>query len=560
MTDRIAIALAQLNPTVGAITANIDRIRTARAEAAARGTDLVICPELSVCGYPPEDLVAKPFFLEAVEAAVRAFSEETADGGPAVLLGAPWLADGKVYDAALLLDAGRIATVRFAHVLASHVLTDDAGSSTKGSFAAGPVPGPVNFRGIRLGVLIGADISTPDVAEALGECGAELLLHISAVPFRTDGQDRRINVAVARVTETGLPLVCVNQTGGQDELVFDGSSFALGADRALKAHAPAFQEVLAVTRWERGDEEDWICREGELAPPPSGHDAVWQALTLGLRDYVNKNGFAGVLIGLSGGIDSALAAALAVDALGSDRVRPVFLPSPNTSRQSRFDAAEVAELLGSKLDEISIDAGLRAFDTMLGPAFAGREADSTEENIQARLRSVTLMALSNKFGALVLSALNKSEFCVGHATLNGDVFNGFAVLRDVYKTDVVALSRWRNGALPDGALGPAGRIIPEHVIARPPSAELKPDQTDLDSLPPYDILDDILHCLIDRDMDTAAILERGHDLITLERVWRMVVRAEYKRRQAPPGVRLDGGLKSGTGRRYPITNSFAALS
>ena len=565
MTDRIAIALAQLNPTVGAITANIDRIRTARAEAAARAADLVVCPELSVSGYPPEDLVAKPFFLESVEVAVREFAEETADGGPAILLGAPWLADGKVHDAALLLDGGRITAVRFAHVLgaqvlAAQVLTDEAGSGTRGRFAAGPVPGPVNFRGTRLGVLIGADISTPDVAEALGECGAELLVHISATPFGTDAQDRRMSVAVARVTETGMPLVSVNQTGGQDELVFDGSSFALGVDNALKAHAPAFREVLAVTRWERGDDEDWICREGELAPPPAGHEAVWQALTLGLRDYVNKNGFAGVLIGLSGGIDSALVAALAVDALGPDRVRPVFLPSHNTSRQSRLNAAEVADLLGCKLDEFSIDAALRAFDTILGSAFAGRNADSTEENIQARLRAVTLMALSNKFGALVLSALNKSEFCVGHATLNGDVFNGFAVLRDVYKTDVVALSRWRNGALPNGAQGPAGRIIPEHVIARPPSAELKPGQTDVASLPPYDILDDILHCLVDRDMDTPAILERGHDIITLERVWRMVVRAEYKRRQAPPGVRLGDGLNGGIERRLPITNSFAVLS
>src|SRR3954454_5729697 len=302
MTDRIAIALAQLNPTVGAISANIGRIRTARAEASARSSDLMVCPELAVSGYPTGDLVTKPFFLNAVEAAVREFASETAEGGPAVLLGAPWRADGKVHDAVLLLDAGVIATMCF-----SHIPPDGANSL----FAAGPVPGPLNFRGIRLGVLVGDDISTPDVAEALGECGAELLVHISATPFGTDAQDRRMSVAVARVTETGLPQVCLNQTGGQDELVFDGSSFALGVDNALKAHAPAFREVLAVTRWERGDDEDWICREGELAPPPAGHEAVWQALMLGLRDYVNKNGFAGVLIGLSGGIDSALVAALA---------------------------------------------------------------------------------------------------------------------------------------------------------------------------------------------------------------------------------------------------------
>ena len=547
MTDRIAIALAQLNPTVGAISANIGRIRTARAEAAARSSDLVVCPEFAVSGYPTGDLVAKPFFLDAVEAAVREFAGETSDGGPAVLLGAPWRADGKVYDAVLLLDAGGIATVRFSHV---------PPNDTNSLFAAGPVPGPLNFRGIRLGVLVGGDISTSDVAEALGECGAELLIHVSANPFAAEFDDRRINTAVARVTETGLPLVCVNQTGGQDELVFDGSSFALGADCALKAHAPAFREALLVTRWERGDDGVWAGREGELAPPPSNHDALWQALTLGLRDYANKNGFAGVVIGLSGGIDSALAAAVAVDALGAERVHPVFLPSPHTSRQSRIDACEVAELLGCKLEEIPIDPAIRAFDTMLGPLFAGREPNVTEENIQARSRAVTLMALSNKFGTLVLSALNKSDLCVGYATLNGDVFNGFAVLRDVYKTDVIALARWRNGALPTSALGPAGRIVPEHVITRPPSAELKPGQTDVDSLPPTDILDDILHCLIDQDMETVAILERGHDMITLEQVWRMVIHAEHKRRQAPPGIRLGLGIT----RRYPITNSFAALS
>jgi NAD+ synthase len=474
MTDRIAIALAQLNPTVGAISANIGRIRTARAEAAARSSDLLVCPEFSVSGYPTGDLVTKPFFLDAVEVAVWEFAGETSDGGPAVLLGAPWRAEGKVYDAVLLLDAGGIATVRF-----SHVPPNDTNSLFAAGFAPGPVPGPLNFRGVRLGVLVGGDISTSDVAEALGECGAELLVHVSAIPFAFGTDDRRINTAVARVTETGLPLVYVNQIGGQDELVFDGSSFTLGADCALKAHAPAFREALLVTRWERGDDGVWAGREGELSPPPSGHDAIWQALTLGLRDYVNKNGFAGVVIGLSGGIDSALAAAVAVDALGAERVHPVFLPSPYTSRQSRIDACEVAELLGCKLEEIPIDPALRAFDTMLGPLFAGREPNVTEENIQARSRAVTLMALSNKFGTLVLSALNKSDLCVGYATLNGDVFNGFAVLRDVYKTDVIALAHWRNGALPAGALGPAGRIVPEHVITRPPSAELKPGQTDV---------------------------------------------------------------------------------
>ena len=547
MTDRIAIALAQINPTVGAIAANMRRVRAARAEAAARSTDLVVCPELSVTGCPLGDLATRSFFLDAVETAVREFAAETSDGGPAVLLGAPWRSDGKVYDAALLIEAGAIATVRFSHV------PPELGGFP---FSVGPVPGPVNFRGVRFGVLVGDDISTPDVAEALSECGAELLVHLSAVPFATDGMDRRIGVAVARVTETGLPLLTVNQAGGQDELVFDGSSFALGADRTLKGHAPAFGEALLVARWERGDDGGWTGREGELAPPPSGHEAVWRALTSGLRDYVNKNGFAAVVLGLSGGLDSAVAAAVAVDALGPDRVLPVFLPSPITSRQSLQDAREVSELLGCKLEEIVLDPALRAFEAMLAPLVAGRDPDTTEENIQARIRAVALLQVSNKCGALVLSALNKSDLWTGYFTLSGDVSSGFAVLRDLYKTDLIALAHWRNGTLPEDVHGPAGRIIPEDVIARPPSAELKPGQADVDSLPPYDILDDILRCLVDQDMQTAAILERGHDLITLERVWRMVVRAEYKRRQAPPGV----VFHPGKAKRFPITNSFAALS
>ncbi|GEO35962.1 NAD+ synthase [Skermanella aerolata] len=546
MTDRIAIALAQINPTVGAIAANIGRIRAARAEAAARSSDLVVCPQLSVTGCPLGDLATSSFFLDAVEAAVREFAAETSDGGPAVLLGAPWRSDGKVHDAALLLEAGAIATVRFRHV---------APAERTASYSVGPVPGPLNFRGVRFGVLVGDDISTPDVAEALSECGAELLVHLSAVPFAPDTLDRRVGVAVARVTETGLPLLTVNLIGGQDDLVFDGSSFALGADRALKAHAPAFREALLVTRWERGG-ESWTAREGELAPPPSGNEAVWQALTSGLRDYVNKNGFATVVLGLSGGLDSAVAAAVAVDALGPDRVRPVFLPSPVTTRQSLQDAHEVAELLGCTLEKIVIDPALKAFETMLAPLVAGRDPDVTEENVQPRVRAVTLLQLSNKFGALVLSSLNRSDLYAGFFTLSGDVSNGFAILRDLYKTDIVALAQWRNGALPEGVHGPAGRVVPEYVINRPPCAELKPDRTDVDNLPPYDILDDILRCLIDQDLGTAAILERGHDLITLERVWRMVVRAEYKRRQAPPGVSL--GL--GKAKRFPITNGFAALS
>jgi len=552
MTDRIAIALAQLNPTVGDIAGNARKVRDARAEAAARGADLVLCPELVVSGYPPEDLVLKPFFLASVRRAVEEIAAETADGGPAVVVTAPWEQDGRVHNAALLLDGGAVRAVRFKHDLPNYGPFDE-----KRVFAAGPVPGPVNFRDVRLGLMICEDMWTPDVAETLAECGAEILLVPNGSPFETDKLDLRVNLAVARVTETGLPLVYVNQVGGQDELVFDGGSFALGADRALVAQAARWREQVVMTRWVR-EGGGWRCEHGEAVEPDQGVEAVYQAMVLGLRDYVNKNRFPGVLIGMSGGIDSALSAAVAVDALGSERVHCVMMPSPYTSRESLEDAAEAAELLGVRIDTIPIGPAMEAFEAMLAPAFGGRDPDITEENIQSRSRGMTLMALSNKFGAMVLSTGNKSEMSVGYATLYGDMCGGYSVLKDVYKTMVYALSRWRNQTLPPGALGPGGRVIPERILTKAPTAELKPNQTDQDTLPPYDVLDDILECLVEHDLGVAEIVARGHDRETVDRVWRMLDRAEYKRRQAPPGVKITR-RSFGKDRRYPITNGFTSL-
>ncbi|MGQ9365783.1 NAD+ synthase [Azospirillum sp. ST 5-10] len=553
MTDRLSIALAQVNPTVGNIPANIDRIRTVRAEAAARGADLVVFPELVVCGYPPEDLVLKPFFLDAVEAAVRGLAPETADGGPALLVGAPWRQDGRVYNAALLLDGGEVAAVRFKHDLPNYGVFDE-----KRVFAAGPLPGPMNVRGVRLGVMVCEDMWTADAAETLAETGAEILVVPNGSPYETDKHERRLNLAVARVTETGLPLVYVNQVGGQDELVFDGCSFALGADRSLRAQSPGFAEHLQVTRWERGADEVWRCAEGEVEPPPEGEEGIYRALVLGLRDYVNKNRFPGVLLGLSGGVDSALSAAVAVDALGPDRVHCVMMPSPYTSKESLDDAAECAELLGCRLDTVSIQPAMEAFEGMLAPAFAGRDPDITEENIQSRSRGITLMALSNKFGAMVLSTGNKSEVSVGYATLYGDMCGGFNVLKDVYKTTVYALSRWRNAHLPDDVRGPAGRVVPERILTKAPTAELKPNQTDQDTLPPYDALDDILQCLVELDLGIPEIVARGHAPETVNKVWRMLHLSEYKRRQAAPGVKITRRIFN-RDRRYPITNGFTSV-
>lgn len=550
MTDQLSIALAQLNPTVGDLPGNGRRILAARAEAAAKGADLVVCPELSVSGYPPEDLVLKPFFLDKVAATVDELAAATADGGPALLVGAPWRQDGAVFNAALLLEGGRVAAVRLKHDLPNYGVFDE-----KRVFVAGPLPGPVNFRGVRLGVMICEDMWTPDVAETLAESGAEILVSPNGSPFETGKLDRRINLATLRVVETGLPLIYVNQVGGQDELVFDGASFALGADRSLAAQAPAFTESLLLTRWTRDEDGGWVCAEGERHAPPDELGAIYQALTLGLRDYVNKNRFPGVILGLSGGIDSALSAAVAVDALGPDRVHGVMMPSPYTSRESLEDAAESAELLDCRIDTIPIIPAMDAFSSMLAPAFAGRDPDITEENLQSRARGVVLMALSNKFGAMVLSTGNKSEVSVGYATLYGDMCGGYSVLKDVYKTTVYALSRWRNDNLPDGARGSAGRVVPERVLTKAPTAELKPDQTDQDSLPPYDELDDILRCLVEEEMGVPDIVARGHAPATVDKVWRLLHVAEYKRRQACPGVKITSRL-FGRDRRYPITNGF----
>ena len=554
MTDHIAIALAQVNPVVGDIDGNLEKLREARREAAALGADLVVFSELTVSGYPPEDLVLKPFFLDVVEAGVAKLAEETGDGGPAMIIGAPWRQEGGTYNAALLLDGGKIAGLRFKHDLPNYGVFDE-----KRVFAAGPVPGPISFRGARLGLMVCEDMWTPDVTECLEESGAEILVVPNGSPYESDKLDERLSLAVARVTESGLPLIYVNQVGGQDELVFDGASFVLGADKELKAQAPAFQSHVLLTQWSRdADADGWLCTVADRAAPAEGLEALYGAMVLGLRDYVNKNRFPGVLLGLSGGIDSALSAVVAVDALGPERVHCVMMPSPYTSTESLEDAAELAALIGARLDEVSIEPAMGAFGTMLEPLFNGTDSGTTEENIQARSRGLTLMALSNKQGAMVLSTGNKSEMSVGYATLYGDMCGGYSVLKDVYKTTVFELSRWRNQVHPADVLGPAGRVIPERIITKPPSAELKPDQTDQDTLPPYDALDDILQCLIEHEMGVADIVSRGHDQQTVNRVWRMLDRAEYKRRQAPPGVKLTR-RSFGRDRRYPITNAFIDL-
>ena len=552
MSDSLKIALAQIDPHVGQIDANLANIRAARAQAAAMGADLVVTPEFSIAGYPPEDLVRKPAFIARCTAAIEALAADTADGGPGLIVGGPWQDGAKLYNAAFVLEAGRILARRAKHELPNYGVFDD-----KRVFDAGPAPGPVSFRGIRLGVLICEDWWLPAVPETLAESGAELLLSINASPFEVDKHANRVALARQRVAETGLAFIFCAQTCGQDELVFEGASFALNADGALAVQMPHFETAVTLTEWRR-DGGPFACVAQPIAPEPGRLVSIYRCMMLGLADYVGKNGFPGVILGLSGGIDSALSAAVAVDALGPDKVRSFMLPSPYTSQDSLDDAAECARLLGIACDTVPITPAMDAFAAALAPVFAGRQADITEENIQSRARGLILMAISNKLGHMVLTTGNKSEMSVGYATLYGDMCGGYSVLKDVYKTTVFDLCRWRNDHTPPGALGPQGAVMPPRVISKPPSAELKPNQTDQDSLPPYEVLDAILTGLIEGEASVDTLVAQGFDRATVLRVWKMLDRAEYKRRQAPPGVKITPRA-FGRDRRYPITNGFTGL-
>jgi NAD+ synthase len=548
-TDRLAIAVAQLNPVVGDVAGNAEKARRGRRDAASAGADLVLFSELFLAGYPPEDLVLKPAFQAACRGAVETLARETADRGPALIVGTPWVEDGRVHNAACLLDGGRIAGVRFKVDLPNYGVFDE-----KRVFAPGPMPGPVDFRGVRLAIPICEDIWGPDVVECLTETGSEILLVPNGSPYHHGKTDARLNLAVARVTESGLPLIYANQVGGQDELVFDGASFALNADRSLAFQLPAFAESVALTRWERAG-KGWRCVDGPLAKLDERDAADYAACVLGLRDYVEKNGFPGVVLGLSGGIDSALVAVMSVDALGPDRVHCVMMPYRYTSAASVTDATALVRKLGTRFDVVPIAEPVEGFAAALAKLFAGRPQDATEENIQARVRGITLMSISNKFGAMVVTTGNKSEMSVGYATLYGDMNGGFNPVKDLYKTEVYRLARLRNGWRPPGALGPDGPVISESILTKAPSAELKENQTDQDTLPPYAELDAILERLVEGEQSVAEVAAAGFELNTVKQVERMLYIAEYKRRQACPGVKVT--LRNfGRDRRYPIVNRF----
>jgi len=552
----LSIALAQLNPTVGDVAGNLALVRRARDRAAELGADLLVLSELVLVGYPPEDLVLRPALVEAAASALRELERDSASGGPALIVTLPWRADGCLHNAAALVADGR-TELRFKHELPNYGVFDE-----KRLFNPGPLPAPIAFRGIRLGIPICEDIWLPSVTAHLARGGADILLVPNGSPFEVEKFDERLELARDRTSESRAPLAYVNQVGGQDELVFDGGSFVMNRDGTLAHRLPFWREAVVVTRWEK-DDQGLRCvgpvlsdRPGDasVAEPPR-LDSIYSAMMLGLRDYVRKNGFKGIVLGLSGGIDSALTAAVAVDALGADRVRGVRLPSRFTSQASMDDAADSASRLGIRLETLAIGQSVDAAEAVLAPVFVARDRDVTEENLQARVRGLLLMGLSNKFGELLVTTGNKSEMSVGYATLYGDMCGGYSVLKDIYKTEVYALSKWRNENVPEDSALSTKDVIPQSSITKAPTAELRPNQTDQDSLPPYDVLDGILQGLIEDEMSVEQIVAKGFDRATVARVQRLLYSAEYKRRQAPPGVKIT--RKSfGRDRRYPMTNAF----
>ena len=549
MTARLTIALAQTAQRVGDLAGNADAMLARRA--AVPDADLIVFPEMQLIGYPAEDLIEKPALAVRAGVELQRLAEATADGGPAMLVGTLHKdAAGALYNAVALLDGGKVAAIRTKHELPNYGTFDE-----KRHFRPGPLPDPIRFRGAQIGVPICEDVWFPAVAAHLKASGADFLIVPNGSPYEIEKDAYRASKVVgARVAETGLAIAYLNRVGGQDELVFDGASFVMNGDGALAHQLPDWEEDVRVTVWEKAA-SGWHCQPGERRALEAAPGDTWHAMMMGLRDYVNTNRFPGVVLGMSGGIDSAICAAIAVDALGPDRVWCVMLPSRYTSDESLEDAADAARLLGCRIDTVPIAPAVEAFGGMLGDIFADKPVDITEENLQSRIRGVTLMALSNKFGHMLMTTGNKSEMSVGYATIYGDMAGGYNPIKDAYKMTVFALARWRNTHKPRLGLGPDGPVMPDRIITKPPSAELRPDQKDSDSLPDYPILDAILMGLVEEELSVDDIAARGFDRAEVARIERLLCLAEYKRRQAPPGVKL-GKRNFGRDRRYPITNAF----
>ncbi|WP_110959005.1 NAD+ synthase [Acidovorax sp. ST3] len=550
----LSICTAQLNFVVGDMPGNAQKIIAAAREAYAQGARLLLTPELAICGYAAEDLFLRPAFIAACDDAVKTVARETAGlKGLAIVLGHPQaMAPGAqafsvCFNAASVVRDGKIEQTYAKRELPNYQVFDE-----RRYFVPGSKPCVFEVEGVKVGVLVCEDAWFATPARDTAAAGAQLLAVINASPFHLGKGTEREATMRARVVETGLPLVYAHLVGGQDEVVFEGRSFALAADGSVAARAPAFVEKLVYAIVESA--QGAIKITAEVAPERTLEADLWDALVLGVRDYVGKNGFPGALLGLSGGIDSALVLAIAVDALGADKVRTVMMPSPYTADISWIDARDMATRMGVRYDEISIKPQFEAFKAALATEFAGLPEDTTEENLQARIRGTLLMALSNKFGAIVLTTGNKSEMSTGYCTLYGDMAGGFAVIKDVAKTRVFDLARWRNANDPYGT---GANPIPERIITRPPSAELRPDQKDQDSLPPYEVLDAIVARYMENDEPIESIIASGFARADVERVTRLIKLNEYKRRQAPVGIRVTR-RSFGKDWRYPITSKFRA--
>ncbi len=548
MADRFRMTLAQLNPTVGAIAANAALAKRAWEAGRDAGADMVALTEMFITGYQTRDLVMKPAFFTEAMASVDALAAEVADG-PALGIGGPWTDGDDLYNAYYILQGGKIA----ARVLKHHLPNDTVFDEVR-MFTSADVGGPYRIGPVRIGSPICEDAWFDDVTETLVETGADILLVPNGSPYYRNKYDRRVGLMVARVIETKLPLVYLNMVGGQDDQVFDGGSFVLNPGIDLAAQLPVFEDAIRHVDFERTD-KGWRAVRGEVEPLPDEWEQDYRAMVVSLRDYLGKSGFSKVLLGLSGGIDSALVATVAADALGPANVRCVMLPSEYTSRASLDDAKAVAQALGCRLDTVGIDGARGAVGGALAQLFEGTAPGVAEENIQSRLRGLMLMALSNKFGEMLLTTGNKSEVAVGYATIYGDMAGGYNPLKDLYKTRVFHTCRWRNANHRGWMKGPAGVVIPERVIDKPPSAELRANQKDEDSLPPYAVLDAILERLIEGDMSVAEVVADGFDRATVRRVEGLLYGAEWKRFQSAPGTRLTPKA-FWLDRRYPMVNRW----
>jgi len=548
MPGTFRLTMAQLNPTVGDIAGNRRKARDAHRVGQAAGADLVALPEMFLVGYQPQDLVLKPAFVAHATDELAALARDCAEG-PALGIGLPMAEGGHVYNAYAILSGGRVQGVARKHHLPTYNVFDETRLYT-----VGPISGPFRIGPARIGTPICEDGWYEDVAEAMAESGAEILVVPNGSPYRRGKFDVRIHHMVARVIETGRPLAYVNMLGAQDDQIFEGGSFVLNPGGELAVQLPVFEEMIAHVDFEETP-AGWRAVPGARAQHPEVVEQDYAAMVLALRDYLGKSGFGKVLLGLSGGVDSALVAAIAVDALGAENVRCVLLPSEFTSPESHADATAAAAALGCRLDTVPIEAGRQAILGTLAPLFSGRNEDVTEENIQSRLRGLMLMALSNKFGEMLLTTGNKSEVAVGYATIYGDMAGGYNPIKDLYKTRVFETCRWRNANHRAWMLGPPCEVIPPRIISKPPTAELRADQKDEDSLPPYDVLDGILERLIEDDLSVAEVIAAGYERETVKQVERLIYLSEYKRFQSAPGARLTRKA-FWLDRRYPIVNRW----